>query len=122
MNNKGQTLVLFVLLLPLFLMLVALVFESGRLLLIKNEYQDAAYETITYTLNHLEEPNIASKAQKLLESNTDNIGNVQIENQIVTIQINTKEQGVFSFFDNPIYQIDLTYKGYKENGKIKIKE
>lgn len=121
-NNKGQSLVLFVLLLPLLLMIIAVVFEMGRMLLIKNEYKDAASDAISYSLYHLEDADVLSKTQRLLDANIEGNSEVQIENQTVTVHISDKIEGVFSFFAKDIYQIDLTYRGYNDNGKIKITE
>ena len=122
MNNKGQSLVLFVLLLPLFLMIIAVVFEMGRMLLIKNEYKDAVADAINYGLKHLDDADVLSKTQRLLDVNIKGESKVQIENQTVSVHISDEIEGVFSFFAKDLYQIDLTYRGYNDNGKIKITE
>lgn len=122
MNNKGQSLVLFVLLLPLFLMIIAVVFEMGRMLLIKNEYKDAADDAINYGLKHLDDADVLSKTQRLLDANIKGESKVQIENQTVSVHISDEIEGVFSFFAKGLYQIELTYRGYNDNGKIKITE
>lgn len=122
MNNKGQSLVLFVLLLPLLMMIIALVFEMGRMQLIKNEYKSASHEAINYALKHLDDTDVLSRTKRLLEANVSGNSEVMIDNQKVEIHVYTTVPGVFTFLISDAYQVDLTYVGYISDGKFKIIE
>ena len=53
MNNKGQSLVIFILILPILLLLFALIWEIGNLGFTINRYETEIKDTINYVLNNL---------------------------------------------------------------------
>ena len=120
MNNKGQALVAFVLLLPIVFLLLAITFDLGSLEVTKQKYQYEVKSTIKYGLNHLEDPNIKEKMQNMLELNTKGSKNIEINANKIKINIKTKEKSIFPNIIKKDYDLDITYTGYKENSKIKI--
>ena len=61
MNNKGQTLAIFVILLPIILFLIAVAIDMGNFLVQKNKYEDEVKNTIKYGLKHLDDEDISNK-------------------------------------------------------------
>ncbi|MDD6323087.1 MAG: hypothetical protein PUA73_00520 [Bacilli bacterium] len=121
MDNKGQSLVIFVLLLPIIFIILSIIWELGNMQLQISQYENAIKDTIKYGLNHQNLENLKEKLDNLMSKNTD--GNYQIEtkNEIIKINLKTNYQSIYSeilHFSN----IDITYIGYKENNKIIIKK
>ncbi len=116
MNNKGQSLVIFVLILPALLLLITLTFEIGNLNYTVNKYKKEIKQTIEYGLNNIEKENLQAILTNLLKENIKGQINIEINNQI--IKINIKDEISFT----KKFDINITYIGYKENGKIIIKE
>ena len=116
MNNKGQSLIIFVLILPVLLLLITLVFEIGNLNYSVNKYKKEIKRTIEYGLNNIEKDNLEEILTNLLKSNIKGQINIEINNQ--KIKINVKDKILF----NNKFDINITYIGYKENNKIIIKQ
>lgn len=104
-NNRGQSLVIFVLFLPIVVILLSALFDLGNDLINNAKIEYEIKDTIKYGLNHIEEENVKDKLETLLEKNIDEKGNVDIDNEVIKISIK-----------------DKVYTGYKENNKIVIKE
>ena len=88
MKNKGQTLVIFILILPILLLLLALIFEIGALHITKIKYENAIKDAIEYGLTHQEE-NMPQKLESLLKANIKGNINIEINNYI---KINVKQK------------------------------
>jgi len=80
MNNKGQSLVVFVLVLPLIILIIAGIMEVGRLYLTKTEYENNIIETINFGLDNLDKDNVKEKMMTLLDENISGTKNIQITN------------------------------------------
>lgn len=117
MNNKGQVLVTFILLLPLFLMLTVFIIDIGLLYTESKKIESNIKEAIEYGLT-TKDPDIKTNINKLLYSNIDDINssNITIENNIITINITKNKKPIFNL-KNKI-NISITYKGYIDNNKI----
>lgn len=118
MDNKGQTLIAFILLLPVVLLLMAIVIDVGNFLVIKNEYENEIKDTIRYSLKrNLDE----EKIRNLLDNNIEGQKEVIIKNNVLKVKVNDKINSIFSIikFD---YNIDASYIGYKNGEKIIIKK
>ena len=114
MNKKGQSLVLFVLLLPIFFLLIAFAFDSAWI-----------------ATNYIKFKNIETEALTYLVKDKKNVENVKTiilanDNQIDIINIDTKnvhlKKRIKSYFGKVVgkysYEIDLNYNGYISNGKL----
>lgn len=125
MNNKGQTMVLFVLLLPIISIILCLVVDISLLTLEKNKVQNIVKETIKNELNN---DNLILEDSK---NRINNIINKNIENALIDLEINDNSIKVTVFKDyNGIllnalnkdgYKIKVSYRGYKLDDKINIK-
>ena len=58
MNNKGQVLVVFVILLPIFLLILGFVIDYGLLYSEKKNIDDSTHDALNYYLNNLDDSNI----------------------------------------------------------------
>ena len=119
MNNKGQSLVIFVLILPILLLLFALIFELGNYGLTINKYEKEIKEVIKYGLNNIESIN-EEKLTNLLKQNINGEINVEISNKVIKVNVKEKYDNLFNF--NNKFDIDITYIGYIENNKQIIKK
>ena len=122
MNNKGQALVAFVLLLPIMFLLFAIVFDLGSLGVAKQKYENEIKSTIKYGLNHIEDKDVKEKMQNMLETNIEGNKNIEINDKTIRINIKNKKESIFPNIIKKDYDLDITYKGYKENNQIIIKK
>ena len=122
MNNKGQTLIIFVILVPIIITMMALVVDVGMLenkvLKTKNivdvaikEYFNKE-EDVTVISKTLEENDIST--DKLIIKRTDHEVGVNVEYEMSSLF--GKIVGLQK------YDVKVKRKGIKENGKIKITE
>lgn len=122
MDSKGQTLVIFVLILPILLLLFALIWEVGNLGLTINKYETEIKDTIEYGLNHLDDENLEDILTNLLKANLDGDISVEINNQVIKVNVKQKYDALFNNLLNNRFDIDLTYNGYIENEKLIIQK
>ena len=134
LNNKGQSLVLFVLFVPLLLGIMALVVDLGNALVKKSEI-DSVVEIVleselknTYiddsTLNNIDNNTRISNIEVLLDYNLE-LGDysVLVNDDVIVIKVNTYVEGIFSRILNIRgFKVISEYKGYLESTYIeKIK-
>lgn len=117
MNNKGQTLVIFVIILPILLLVLALVVDLGLLSIEKRKIDNNTYDALEYYLDNIDNDDIKDKTYKLLESNLDDIEiSISATNEYVEITVNKKYKGLLNIiYDN---NITIKYIGNKENNEI----
>jgi len=113
MNNKGQVLIIFVIMLPIFLLLVTFIIDLGMLSIEKRKISNNAYDAVNYYLENFNK----EKTIKLLEDNLQNIDIEIFDNaEYVEITVKKEYKGIFNIiYDN---EIIITYKGIKENKEI----
>ena len=128
MNNKGQTLVMFILILPLLLIILCLTVDVGFLSLEKKKIEDNVKSAIKYELNSTE-TNTEVVKNRLINTITKSINDIKIKNveitndKIITVSISKEYKGIFSkILKNSIFDIDLTFKGFKNGTDIIIKK
>ena len=139
-NNKGQSLVLFVIILPILLIILILVIDIGRVILLKNELDSINKIVLDYGLVEMEDlDNIlvnddSVDIYQLVNDIEDRIKNVIILNKddIDTINIDLKDNkiyiyledsinGIFSkLIDISIFDVKSSYVGYIDNDKKRI--
>lgn len=122
MNHKGQVLALFAILLPLILMAIALVIDTGLLYMEKRHVDLVVKDTIEYGMENIESVT-EKELYELLEKNIDEMDDVKIvmNNGILKISITMNKNSVFaSIFGSDRYEIKSTYKGMIEQNSIRI--
>ena len=118
-DRKGQSLVLFVLVLPLIIGIMVLVFDVGNAQIEKNKTNN----TIEMVLEIALEDNLqTAEIQSLLRKNLDNHQNkVTINDGKITIISDTNIKGVFSkMFGFQGFEVKSEKIGEKNNNEIKI--
>ena len=119
MNNKGQSLVIFIIILPILLLLFALIWEIGNFGFTINRYEKEIKDTIKYGLDNIDNIN-EEKLTILLKQNINGKINVEISNKVIKVNVKEKYDNLFNF--NNKFDIDITYIGYIENNKQIIKK
>lgn len=110
MNNKGQVLVIFVVMLPIFLIILALVVDLGLMSLEKRNISNNTIYAVEYYL----ESNDEEKTKELLKENIDNIEVIIVDNNsYVEITVRKDYKGLLRKED-----VIVTYKGIKEDKSI----
>lgn len=97
MNNKGQTLILFVLLLPLLLLLMAFVIDTGMILKEKTKLDSTLRTVLKTTYKEKEEENYEERLTKLLEENEIPCNNMELERKEnkIRLQIAYEKESIF---------------------------
>lgn len=118
MNNKGQTLVLFVLILPIIIFIMLLVIDVSNMFITKQELNNINKIVLNYGLDIIEEENIDSKLEELINKNVlNNEHTIRIDNGIIEVEIKKNIQGIVT--KKKIYEVKSVYKGYiKEDKKV----
>ena len=118
MNSKGQSLVLFVLLIPLVLMILFMVYEIGRMTLIKHELDNINEIAIDYGLTKMEDENAIQLITDLINKNNSELDIVEVniveDKLYITLKKNIKGQA--SLFKN-MFTVKSSYVGYMKDDK-----
>lgn len=127
MNNKrGQILVMFILLLPIMLMLLGLIVDTGLLFIEKRNIDDNIKHAIRYCFeSKLDEAQLQSAINELLQNNIKEINDLQINisNDYIKINVDKNFTSAFSvLFGKDFYDINSTYIGYISAGKLVIEK
>ncbi len=118
MNNKGQVLIVFVVMLPIFLILFALVIDLGLLSIEKRNISNNTYDAVEYYLDNQDNIDIEEKVKNLLNKNIDNIEiNLNNTDDYIEITVIKKYKSLYNTISNSD-KIMVTYKGIKESNKI----
>jgi len=122
LNNKGQSLVLFVIVLPILLLIVILVIDIGKALVLKQELKNISNIVLDYGLDNLDNEEIKFELVNLVELNNNEIDNVNIniDDSKIYIKLNENVKGTFSgIIDISIFNVETSYVGYiKDNNKV----
>lgn len=124
MGRKGQVLVGFLLLLPLFLILFVFVVDVGFMKITERNVESTIKEAITYGLKQeqLPEDEKQQQIETILKKNIDSIQmlEVTVTSEEIKVHVVVTRQNLFGTLINQrIYKIDKTYKGYNDQ-KIRI--
>ena len=124
MNNKGQSLVAFIVLLPVLFMLAGIIIDISTSYVKKKEVVSSVKNSIEYSFkSELDNYKTEQVMFKILSSNIDDIEsyNITINEDDVYVYVKTNINGVFSnLFKNPTNNIEVKYKGYMKDGKVII--
>ena len=102
MNNKGQTLVIFVIILPILLIMLTLIVDLGFMYIEKRNIENDVYSSLEYYLENINEDDIDIKVNKLLNKNIKNIDELTIndENDYVEIEVSKVRKSIYSIITN----------------------
>ena len=120
LNNKGQSLVLFIVVLPILLLILVLVIDIGRIIVLKQELDNINKITLDYGLDNLEIENLNDKMVEIIKLNNKKIDdiNINLVDDKLYIELNIDMGGMLSeLVDITIFDIKSSYVGYVEDNK-----
>ena len=121
-NNKGQSLVMFVLIIPIFLLILTLVYDVGNAIYEKDRLSNTNYLTIEYGLNNIDTVT-ENDLKNLIEQNTSNLKYIYItieENQIEIKMEKDAKSIIGKMFNFNLLKIISHYKGKIINNQKEI--
>lgn len=121
MNNKGQSLIAFILLLPVVFVFVTGLWEIGNISYVSSKMDMQTESALKYGLKHLSEEGIKDKIELLLDKNFEGTKEVTIGENDIIIKVNYVYHNLYSKYIKPII-INRTYIGKLENETIIIEK
>lgn len=121
-NNKGQSLVMFVLIIPIFLLILTLVYDVGNAIYEKDRLSNTNYLTIEYGLNNIDTVT-ENDLKNLIEQNTSNLKYIYVtieENQIEIKMEKDAKSIIGKMFNFNLVKIVSHYKGKIINNQKEI--
>lgn len=122
LNNKGQSLVMFIIIIPIFLLIVTLVYDVGTAIYEKNRLLNTNYMVIDYGLDNID--NVSERElTNLIQRNIDNLNyiSVDIEDNEIDIILGKDIKGIVGkMFGFDLITANSQYKGTIINGEKKI--
>ena len=123
MNNKGQTLALFVIFLPVLLLLLVLVIDIGKAIVKKVELNNISEIVLEYGLDNLEEENLEDDLLNLVKLNNSDINQIDIDivDNKIYIRLLDNSDSVFKrIISTNKFDIESNYVGYIVDDKKRI--
>ena len=103
LNNKGQSLVMFIILLPILLLILTLVYDVGNAIYEKDRLSNTNYMVVDYALDNIDSIDEEDLNTLILEN--DNSVDISLKKNI---------KGVFG----KMFNFNLTFVKSEYNGKI----
>ncbi|NLA32857.1 MAG: hypothetical protein GX864_02820 [Mollicutes bacterium] len=125
MNNKGQTLVIFVILIPIFILILALVVDNGLIMNAKNKIINTSEIIIKNVYHKLDENNHESLIKELYDKNEIKYTNLitNYEDNKLTIKIKSAVKSIFGkVVGMDKYKFEISLTATIENAKIIIEK
>lgn len=118
MNNKGQTLVVFVLFLPVLVIVITMIINKSNMYYDKRNMENIAKEAINYGLSNIEDENIENKIKIFISKNIDCEKEVKIEDGEIRVTLIKENKTIKKIlgYEN----IKIKYKGKIEDNKKKV--
>ena len=119
MNNRGQTLIIFVILIPIIITMAALVVDIGKMNYEKERYRGI----IENSIEEYFESNQISDVKEILTLNgiPEDAYQITTQENLIEIHLTTSVDCIFAKLINiDEYQIDLDYVGTKESDHVII--
>ena len=122
MNNKGQSLVTFVLLIPIVFLILFMIYDIGSMVLFKIELNNINYLVVDYGVDKLDNSDIDIKLREMILKNKSDIDNVEIkiDDDKLNIVLEDTLDNKISLIRKFKIKIKSSYIGYMENDKKKI--
>jgi len=122
LNNKGQSLVMFIIIIPIFLLIITLVYDVGIAIYEKNRMANTNYMVIDYGLDNID--NISEgKLIDLIQKNINGLNyiSILIQGNEIEIILSKDIKGIVgNMFGFDLITANSQYKGTIINGKKKI--
>ncbi|MBQ8192630.1 MAG: pilus assembly protein [Bacilli bacterium] len=119
LNNKGQSLVMFIILIPIFLLIITLVYDVGNALYEKNRLSNTSYMVIEYGLDNIDDIDENDLIDLALKNVYDlNEISVFIEDDKINIKLSKDIKGIIG----NMFGFNLITTTSEYEGKIVGKE
>ena len=121
MNKRGQTLIIFVMLIPIILTMAALVIDVGLLYYKKNEYTGIVEESIK---EYFKDENLTSALETLtLNGVSLDDTEINVSDNKITVTLDTKVDSIFGkVIRINDYEIKIARVGTKDKERVIIKK
>lgn len=120
MNNRGQVLSFFVLMLPIITIILILIIDISNLVINKLDIDNINRILLDYSLDNIDNPNVSNKLKDLALLNDDKLEIViNNENDKINITLSKELKGII--IKKNIYNIKSHFIGYLDNEKKIIK-
>ncbi len=123
LNNKGQTLIMFILLIPFILVIMALVIDTSFVYKEKIKFQSVTKTIMKTTYENKDATDFNDKIINLYKKNGIDTNNmvIKVNSDSVVIKNQVKVKSVFgNIIGIKNYEVKFSYKIYKENESIKV--
>lgn len=123
LNNKGQTLIMFILLIPLILVIMALVIDTSFVYKEKIKFQSVTKTIMKTTYENKDTTDFNDKTINLYKKNGIDTNNIviKVNSDSIVIKNQTKVKSIFgNIIGIKNYKVKFSYKIYKENESIKV--
>lgn len=111
-NNKGQSLVMFVLILPIILMILVIVVDIGKMILLRSSLNNINYIAMDYGLDNIDRENIVDDIKEVIYKNKSDIDSVSVLIDDGKIQITLKDNvDLLILKDRQLFYVKSTYIG-----------
>ncbi|MGN1342805.1 MAG: Tad domain-containing protein [Bacilli bacterium] len=113
LNNKGQSLVMFIVLIPIVLLVFTLVYDVGNAIYEKERLSNTNYMTIEYALDNINSVNENDLIELIMKNNSDLSSiSVIIDNNVINIKISKNIRGIIGkMFDFDLIEARSEYVG-----------
>lgn len=116
MNNRGQVLTFFVLMLPIFVVLLILTIDISNLIINKLEVDNINRILVDYALDKMEEDNLNELVTNISNLNDSDIEvNLSLEDNRINLILKKEVKGIIS--KQNIYNLKSNFLGYIDNEK-----
>ena len=123
LNNKGQTLVMFIVIITILISIMVLVIDLSSSFTKKQELNNVNKLVIEYGLDNLDQENLESDLTSYITMNAKDLSNVKVTVENNTINVTTKAyiDGIISKALNiDGFEIVSTYQGYLSGEEKRI--
>ena len=125
LNNKGQSLVLFVVIIPILIFILILVIDIGKAINLKQELNNINKIVLDYGLDNLEQDNLEQEMTELVKLNNNEIDKIDIyiKDDKLYLNIGCDMDLMFiSIADISLFEITSSYVGYIQDDNKRIEK
>lgn len=121
MNNKGQVLIAFVLMIPIFILLTVAITDVGLMSIESRRVDNTVRNSVKYGINNLDKDNVEDTMRSLIMDNLKNIDSitidVDVDNSYAKASVLVKYKGLVNITNR---DIKVSYYANITNDKVSI--
>lgn len=120
MNNRGQTLVLFLFLLPIVFIVFMTIYQIGTVELEKRKIDENVSEIVLYGIHHWSDEELEAKMIEMFEKNFSKVNHENIQIEIGTGRVKMTVTKEYTILFLKKQKITVSYVGTNIDGKIQV--